>query len=132
MTDSHFANPDGWDNDDHYTTVADLIILSRYILGVPEIMEITGTHKKNVIYYSGEYNTWTNSNKLLDPESPFYCESAVGLKTGTTDNAGNCLDAAFDVNGKKYITVVVGCLTADDRYVLTLELISGLMMKEVA
>ena len=125
MTDSHFVNPDGWDDDEQYTTASDLVTLAKYTLSVPEIKSITSTHQKRVVYYSGEVAVWTNSNKLLDPESPHYRENAVGLKTGTTDSAGNCLIAAFEENGKTYISVVAGCESSNDRYELTLKLIDN-------
>lgn len=125
MTQSNFVNPDGWDNDWQYTTVADLIKISEYALYVPEIREITSTFQKNVTIYSGENFTWTNSNLLLDPYSDYYCENAVGMKTGTTANAGNCLIAAFNLNGKTYISAVAGCITNDDRYDLTLKMLAN-------
>lgn len=122
MSKSRFANPDGWDDDAHYTTVSDLVKLAGYALSVPEIREIVSVPKKDVVFETGEIATWFNSNKLLHHESGFYCENAIGMKTGTTDNAGCCLIAAFVKGGKTYITVVVGCENDSDRYELTLEL----------
>lgn len=124
MTQSNFVNPDGWDNDEQYTTVADLIKISEYALYVPEIREITSTFQKNVTIYSGENFTWTNSNRLLDPYSDYYCENAVGMKTGTTANAGNNLIAVFQKNERNYISIVTGCQSDTDRYELTLKLLS--------
>ena len=122
MTDSHFSDPDGWDEDDHFVTSADLVKLSAYVLNDPVIREITALHQKDVEFVSGESITWTNTNSLLDPESSYYCDAATGLKTGTTDNAGCCLAASFVKNGKTYITVVSGCAESDERYELTLKL----------
>lgn len=122
MTGSHFSDPDGWDEDDHYVTAADLVKLSAYVLRDPVIREIVGTHQKYVEFVSGENITWTNTNSLLDPDSSFYCDACIGLKTGTTDNAGCCLAAAFTKNEKTYITVVSGCAESDERYELTLKL----------
>ena len=124
MSDSHFSDPDGWDDAEHYVTSADLVRLSAYVLQDPVIREITGLHQKYVEFVSGESVTWTNTNSLLDPDSSFYCDEAIGLKTGTTDNAGCCLAAAFIKNGKTYITVVSGCGESDDRYELTLKLLA--------
>lgn len=126
MTNSNFVNPDGWDNEEQYTTAEDLIKLAEYVITVPKIMEITGTYQKYVTICSGESYSWTNSNLLIDPYSNYYCENAVGLKTGTTLNAGNSLIAVFKVDGKMYISVVLGCLSDNDRYELTLKLISNI------
>ena len=124
MTGTHFVNPDGWDADGQYTTVADLLKIAEYVLSVPQLREIVGTYQKTVTFYTGESFTWTNSNLLLDPYSEYYRSDAIGMKTGTTLNAGNSLIAAFEKNGKEYITVVAGCLTDEMRFELTHKLIS--------
>ncbi len=123
MTGSSFTTPDGWDDEDQYTTVSDLLVLTEYALNIPEIREIVGTPSKTVTFESGEVYEWHNSNLLLAPESAYYRDDAVGVKTGTTLNAGNNLISAFEIGGKTYISVVVGCETDTDRYELTLKLI---------
>lgn len=124
MTQSNFINPDGWDDDEQYTTAADLIKITEYALSVPEIREITGTFQKDVTICSGETFAWTNSNLLLDPYSEYYCKNAVGMKTGTTANAGYSLIAVFRRVEGDYISVVTGCTSDPDRYELTLKLLS--------
>ena len=120
MKNSHFTTPDGSDEKDQYTTVSDLLLLARYALSVAEIREIVSTYQKYVVFESGENITWTNSNKLLCPDSKFYSKYAIGMKTGTTTRSGNCLIAAFEKDGKTYISVAAGCLTDNERYRLTL------------
>ena len=122
MRRSHFADPDGWDNDRHYTTVSDLTKVAKYALTVPEIREIVSTQKAYVEFVSGETITWYNGNELLYPESDFYCEYAIGMKTGYTDNAGRCIIAAFEKDDKTYIITLVGCTDLEKRYEKVLEL----------
>lgn len=124
MKNSHFVTPDGWDNDDQYTTASDLTILARYAMTVPEIRSAAGCCEKQVTIASGEVFVWHNSNKLIDPDSDFYNKSVFGLKTGSTLNAGNCLIAAFESGGLNYISIVAGCETDYDRYDLSLRLIN--------
>lgn len=121
MSSSHFANPDGWDDDNQYVTARDMAKLSAYAIDNDVIAEIVRTHEKYVVFESGESITWTNTNEILDPDSRFYCEDCIGMKTGTTDDAGCCLAGAFSKNGKTYITVVTGCYESDDRYDMTLQ-----------
>ncbi len=123
MENSNFVNPDGQDDEKQYTTASDVEKLAEYSLSFPEIRETASTRQKFVMFESGESITWKNSNKLLDPESEFYSETAVGLKTGTTARAGNCLAAAFERGGKTYISVVLGCESDEARYSLTLDLL---------
>lgn len=120
MSNSRFTTPDGCDEPEQYTTARDLTLLAEYSMSVPEIREIAATYQKYVVFESGENITWTNTNKLLDTESEFYCENAIGLKTGTTANAGCCLIAAFLSGGKEYLSVVTGCDTDCDRYGVTI------------
>ena len=122
MCDSNFTTPDGSDSPDQYTTLSDLIKLSEYAMTFSVLREIMAEHEKYVVFETGENITWTNSNKLLDPDSRYYSENAVGIKTGTTEKAGNCLIAAFRKNEKTYISIVAGCFTDNERYRLTLKL----------
>lgn len=122
MKNSHFVNPEGWDDEMQYTTASDLLLLARYALTVPEIRENAATYQKRVVYVSGQVAVWTNSNKLLNTESEFYIKNAIGLKTGTTNQAGCCLLAAFEKGGKTYISIVAGAESDDERYELTKEL----------
>lgn len=124
MENSYFVNPDGSDDKRQFTTANDLLLLARYAMTVPEIREIAGIHQKYVVFASGHNITWTNTNKLLDPESEFYSPNAVGLKTGTTDLAGCNLIAAFNKNGKLYIAVAAGCKNDKERYSLVTEYLS--------
>ena len=123
MRSSHFANPEGWDDELHFTTVSDLILLAQYALTVPEIREDAATLQKKVVYESGEVAIWRNSNYFLNPDSKYYCKETIGLKTGSTYQAGYCLLSAFEKDGKTYIAVVLGCETDEERYVITKELL---------
>lgn len=116
MENSNFTNPDGWDDNSQYTTIDDLLVLSKYALTVKQIQDIISYREKYVVFLSGENVTWKNSNQLLNPKSKHYNKYAIGMKTGTTKNAGNCLIAAFSKNNKSYIGIVCGCDTSDSRY----------------
>lgn len=124
MKNSHFTTPDGWDDADQYITASDLIVLTEYVLSVPEISEVVGVYSKEVVISSGRSLAWENSNELLNPDSPYYTEGVFGVKTGTTDVAGNNLITLYKKNRRTYIAVVLGCDTDDERYQLTKELLS--------
>ena len=125
MTSTHFANPEGWDNPDHYSTLSDMIKLSEYALTVPEIREIIKTPQKTMNFVTGGYASWTNNNYFVIPGSGYYSPDAIGMKTGTTDDAGYCLISAFVRGGKTYICAAMGCNTDLDRFTLTRELIQA-------
>ena len=114
--DSHFVNPDGWDNENHYTTVRDMAIFAAHAMEYEVIREIVATPEKWVMFASGENITWRNSNSLLHPENSYYHPGAVGMKTGTTNKAGNCLLSVIEQDGVLYIAVVAGSPTRSGRY----------------
>ncbi|WP_028504859.1 D-alanyl-D-alanine carboxypeptidase [Ruminococcus sp. FC2018] len=125
MTDSHFVNPDGWDDPQHYSTAADMVKLAEYALTVPEICETMKTAYKTVSFSAGGYATWTNNNYFVIPGSNYYSPDALGMKTGTTENAGYCLITAFKRNSKTYICLAMGCNTDYDRFDLTQKLLES-------
>ena len=109
MKNSHFSNPDGYHADDHYTSLGDLAIIARLALNNPIICTYTKTYEDDVTYASGHKMTWKNTNHLINPYSDYYISTAIGLKTGYTDEAGNCLMSAFRTNNGTYVIGVFGC-----------------------
>ena len=58
----------------------------------PEVIaKYAAMQQDTAVFKSGETITWYNTNRLLNPESAWYCPEAVGLKTGYTSQAGFCL-----------------------------------------
>jgi len=128
---SHFVNPDGWDDDAQYTSVWDLAVITSYALKVPEIREITSLQSKKVHFVSGGSITWENTNSLMNPESKYYCPQVTGMKTGSTSLAGKCLISVVQLDGSEYISIVSGCEKEKDRYGSSLELIGLLLDGEI-
>ena len=92
---SQFVTPDGYHAQGHYSCPGDLATIGELALDNEMIAKYAGTQQDSVVFNSGETITWYNTNRLLNPESAWYCEKAVGLKTGYTKEAGYCLLAAF-------------------------------------
>ncbi len=92
-------------SDYNVSSARDLGILTYNLLkDYPEIINITS--KKSVDYQGYTYYNW---NKMLDGTSDIYSYDGVkGLKTGTTEEAGECFIGYFENGGKKYISVVLG------------------------
>ncbi len=129
MTNSHFSTPDGWDHHQQLTTVYDLLKLTRHSMEYKEIREITAIAEKNVTALTGEIFNWKNSNRLLHENDTYYCPYAIGTKTGSTVNAGNCLISQFYINAKEYIIIVTGCPTDESRFEETLKLFDEFCMQ---
>ena len=122
MTGTNFCNPDGYHNDNHYTTPADLITIAKLALDTEIIRQCAGIAKDTVTFVSGETVEWENTNYLLNPESEFYCPEAIGLKTGKTNRSGYCLLSAFEVEGQFVVIGIFGGEKPDDRFIDTVAL----------
>ena len=124
---THFVNPDGIHDDNHYTTFADLAILGKLSMEDATVMQYAATAKEQVTLH-GETIDWKNTNALVDPETPYYCPYAVGLKTGQTPSAGSCLLSAFRMDDHELLIGVFGCPKEEDRFDDTLQLFNQIVL----
>ncbi len=127
MTGTNFVNPDGIHDSNHYTTFGDLVILGKLSMENETIMQHAVTPLKEVTLHD-ETLQWKNTNKLVNPATPYYCPYAVGLKTGQTPSAGSCLLSAFRMDGKELLIGVFGCPEEDDRFDDTLQLFNQIVL----
>lgn len=123
MLNTHFVNPDGIHESDHYSSMGDLAILGKLALDWPAIIRSCTVARDMVTPVSGRSFAWKNTNALVDPASEYYCPICLGLKTGQTPNAGSCLLSAFELEGRKIVIGVFGCEETDDRFPDTLQLL---------
>lgn len=102
---THFANPDGLHDEDHYTTAQDLLKITNYALKLPNFKKIA-----NTVSYTceGDDTPLRTTNLLIDPNSEYYYTYAAGIKTGTTDQAGRCLVTSASADGQSYLLVLLG------------------------
>ena len=102
-TNSHFMVPDGnsyytssgnWDDrlTYHYVTANDMVKIATYAFNFGEIAEVVSTTSVSVkIEGTASPYTWSNTNHLLNPSHSAHYPGTVGMKTGTTTPAGQCL-----------------------------------------
>ncbi|MBI2940335.1 MAG: D-alanyl-D-alanine carboxypeptidase [Chloroflexi bacterium] len=99
LVDTHFVNPHGLDDPDHYSSAYDMARLAWFALRNPTFARIVATREREV-KGSATYQLH-NTNRLL-----FTRTDVRGVKTGTTDLAGRCV-TAFAVDGPRRIITVV-------------------------
>ena len=102
---SHFMNPHGLDNPQHYTTAYDLALITAYALNNPIFQEVVST-KNYVIEATNKSDKryLTNKNKLLSA-----LDGCCGVKTGYTSKAGRCLVSACSREERTTVCVVLNC-----------------------
>lgn len=101
LEDTHFTNPHGLDDKEHYTTAKDLAVLSTYALENPIFEGIAATVKKNIAV-SDNIRLAINHNKLLKSY-----DGCIGIKTGYTKRSGRCLVSCAERDNVKLICVTL-------------------------
>ncbi len=125
LTGTHFVNPCGMHNNDHYTTAMDMAVLARETLKYPVIREM-GAMQTVDVSYDGTRYTFSSTNRLVYPahfgltyDTTFtkgeenHSFTVTGLKTGYTDPAGCCLiTTSNSTDGRSLISVVLKASSA--------------------
>ena len=116
---THFVNPNGIHNSDHYTTAYDMYLIARYAMKNEEFVKIVSTYQHTLSVtnkYSKNDRIMKNTNSFVNPSSRYYDENVKGIKTGTTLQAGNCLITNISKNGFDVITVILGARTSESKF----------------
>ena len=118
MEGTHFVNPHGFHDEDHYTTAYDITIMARAAMEYDTFRTIvsTATYTIPATNLAGERVLHT-TNALIGNwiYSGYLYSKAIGIKTGSTTPAGQCLaSAAVDDDGRTYYCVVLGAQTVDN------------------
>ena len=123
-TNSNFMNANGMHDENHYTTAHDLAIITQYAMKNEVFRQIVSTTSYTLpatTVYPYTSRTFSNTNSLIivnnnNVENNYYYPNAIGVKTGFTSPAGNCLVAAANNNGLEFITVILGAPDKNVRY----------------
>ena len=109
--DTHFVNPSGLHDDDHYTSAWDIYLIASAALKYKTFVDICGSKSYNVpetnLAKPRELHT---TNYLISTwrTRGYYYEDARGIKTGSTPEAGYCLVASAEHGERRLISVVLG------------------------
>ena len=119
MDGTHFVNPHGLHDDDHYTTAKDLATLTVEAMKNKTFREIVAMTQA-IIPPTEKVGTRTfiNTNGLLSTlkYTGYYYSYAIGVKTGHTSQAGYCLVSAAKKGNLEVVGVVMNCKSEDDRH----------------
>lgn len=108
LRNTFFSNVSGIGSRDHYTSVHDLVLLGKYALRNDQIKQ--NVQKQSMVIEDSKGNQYRlqTTNKLLGQ-----VEGLLGLKTGWTEDAGECLISYLDRDGREVIIAVLG---SNDRF----------------
>ena len=111
MDSTHFANPNGVPNIHNYSCASDLVRLSRYAMRDSAFAQIVGTVEKDIPLVDGRHMPCQNTNVLLTTY-----EGCMGIKTGFTRQAGNCLASAVTRDGVTLYLVLLNSRSMFSRF----------------
>lgn len=116
---THFVNPNGVHDDNHYSTAYDLSLIAKEAMKNDIFRQIVST-ASYTLPNSNKYfridRTLITTNDLIKKQSNNYYEYAIGIKTGFTTPAKNCLVSSATKDGKTLIAVVLRSNTDNNRY----------------
>ncbi len=110
---THFMNPHGLHNDDHYSTAWDIYLITRAAMKYDEFMKICGAKAHTVPETNlSKARELHSTNYLISTWRTgwpgYYYGDAHGIKTGYTPEAGYCLSACATRGSRQLISVVLG------------------------
>ncbi len=112
---THFSNPHGLHNENHYSTARDMGTIAQYALTLPNFAEIVrqANYPKPPTNLNPDKENHPNTNKLLrnypdENGNTYFYTYANGIKTGSHDQAGFCVAASATYSGYTYIVIAMG------------------------
>ena len=121
-TGTHFTNPHGLQDENHYTTPYDIYLMLKEALKYPEFTEITQLPSYTVTFQHSDGSedsvslTATDHYLTGEANAPKGV-TVLGGKTGTTSSAGNCLALLCQNSyGEPYVSIVMGASTKELLY----------------
>lgn len=99
---THFMNPNGLHDDEHYTTAYDMALLARQAMLNPAFKEVAASKSWTADRGDGKFNVFYNKNKVVHQY-----EGGTGVKIGYTKTAGRTLVASSKRGEMELICVVM-------------------------
>ncbi len=117
-TDSHFVNPNGIHNEDHYTSCYDMALIGCAAYQYPEFKKLissqtytipeTNKHEERVL--------WQENRLIYSGNGEYYYQYCTGGKTGYTESALATLISFSERDGRRFVTVVMKCNPTTESY----------------
>ena len=123
-TDSHFVNPNGLHDPDHYTSCYDMALIGQKAYQYPEFKKLISSQSYTIpeTNMNEERPLWQENRLIYSGNGEYYYEYSTGGKTGYTLDALATLISYAERDGKRLVTVVMRCDPTTDSYLDTIKL----------
>jgi D-alanyl-D-alanine carboxypeptidase len=111
LSGTHFKNPSGLDDPDHYSTAFDIATLTRYaLLNHPEVIDYAGKKTEHSVYpnENNESHWWKHISHML-----YAYPGMIAAKTGYTEEAKSTYIGVAERNGRRLVIVIMGATDAN-------------------
>ena len=117
-TGTHFCNPCGLHEEDHYTTAHDLYLIAKEAMKDVTFRDIVSTvqHRMAKTNLHEERIILTTNQLIFSSFQPWSYANCLGIKTGHTSQAGNCFVGYAEYGDAKLFSVVLGCSDSSKEY----------------
>ena len=128
MMDTHFVNPHGLYDKNHYSSAYDMCLLGKEALKYPIIPELAMTRR-----YVLDSRTENRQNVLIFNKTKFtkQYKYATGLKAGYVKQAGNCLVASAEKDGIRLVSCILNSPQVTDETIALMDFGFGHFRKEI-
>lgn len=116
--DSHFANPNGLDQEGHYTTAYDMCLITKWAMGVKGFDEYYGalSYTMQPTNMQPQARPFTTRQNMIDPNTKYYYEGATGGKLGYTYDARHTIVTTATRGDMTLICVAMDSPSSYDKY----------------
>lgn len=113
---THFVNPNGLHDEDHYTCAYDLYLIAQQAMKNSTFATVVNTAQKKLpaTNMNEERIIYTTNSLILSSYSSIYYDNCYGIKTGHTTPAGYCLVSYAKQSGYTYYSVVLGAKAGEE------------------
>ena len=131
MENCRLITPDGYHHADHRLSLQAMTVIGSLCLEDPTISAVVSSPTATITYRTSDGRTnireLKNTNLTIRSDGKYYHPQSVGLKTGSTDEAGYCLLTAYEIEGGHILVGVFGCKDKNDRFQFANELFEAFL-----
>ena len=123
--DTHFANPHGYHDENHWSTALDLARIASEAVKLDAFRQITSAPSYTMTITRGNATQEVrivNTNSLLKKDNTYYYPDCIGVKTGFHSYAGQCFVGAAERDGVRLVTVDLGGVANQEKWIDTIRM----------
>ncbi len=123
--DTHFANPHGYHDENHWSTALDLARIASEAVKLDAFRQITSapSYTMTITRYNAPQEVRiVNTNSLLKKDNTYYYPDCIGIKTGFHSMAGQCFVGAAERDGVRLVTVDLHGEGAQEKWIDTIRM----------